>query len=228
MSLRSAMLFAPSAFAASLGVWQVQRLSGKRDEIAYRESLLGGEPLDLNDKLGSACFKKHAPVTCRGRFLHDRSIFVGPRVRSELGQTFQGCMLVTPLELDSPEGTPAEPAPRRRRFSLFSTTAKAGSAPEPEPERCGSRGNRTVLVLRGWIPQKWKDDPSRFDFERPSGLVQVEGLVKPSDKPGFFAPQNLPEIGQWFYYDVPAMVSSVSTEWRDGARKTKLPRLSEL
>ena len=77
-------------------------------------------------------------------------------------------------------------------------------------------------------PSKVKDNPSRFDFERPSGLVQVEGLVKPSDKPGFFAPQNLPEIGQWFYYDVPAMVSSVSTGWRDGARKTKLPRLSEL
>ena len=42
---------------------------------------------------------------------------------------------------------------------------------------------------------------------RPRESVEVRGLVKHSDKPGYFAPDNLPEIGQWFYYDIPAMVS---------------------
>ena len=53
----------------------------------------------------------------------------------------------------------------------------------------------------------WRSDPSRFDAMRPRESVEVQGLVKHSDEPGYFAPDNLPEIGQWFYYDIPAMVS---------------------
>ena len=203
--LRNALLFAPGAFAFSLGVWQVQRLEQKKSELQHREELLGGEPVDLNTKTdgGAAAqaLQKHTPVTFRGRFLHDRSIFVGPRVRSELGQAFQGCMLVTPMELEGGDREGEESASRGGAWRLFGGGTNR-DAPSAAPE-----ARRTVLVLRGWVPQAWRDAPLKFAAFRSDRPVQIEGLMKPSDKPGFFAPENLPEIGQWFYYDVPAMVS---------------------
>ncbi len=241
-SLRSALLFAPGSFACSLGVWQVQRLEEKRAEMSYREGLLNSPPLDLNrhyranDGAVREMPPRRTPVSRNGPFLHERSIFVGPRVRSELGQAFQGCMIVTPLELDvGDEGRDGSLGGAARGISLFGR----GGSRQTEKESGGrQRKKREVLVLRGWVPQGWKDDPSQFDFEslRPQSPVQVQGLVKWSDKPGYFAPANIPEQGQWFYYDVPAMVSSPTgtahghdttsnaKESKRGARKSRRPK----
>ena len=211
--LRRALLFAPSAFAFGLGTWQVQRLEEKRTEIEYRESLLGGPPLDLNSSSRSD-LQRHDPVACRGRFLHDRSVYVGPRVRSELGQAFQGCMVVTPLVLDDDDsgrggkrgGSEGGGSALSRLFSSRGTAGSEGGKGAATADG-GREGGGIVLVLRGWVPQMWRSDPSRFDAMRPRESVEVQGLVKHSDEPGYFAPDNLPEIGQWFYYDIPAMVS---------------------
>ena len=228
-SFRSALLFGPSAFAFSLGVWQVQRLDQKKTELAHREGLVNAEPLDLNLKfqvggggeegeggVGFAPPERNTPVTCRGTFLHDRSIYVGPRVRSELGQALQGCMLITPLELEGGEADvrggregeeEEENAGRRRSYSRFSLFGGSRKEKEEEDDSMKER-KKQVLVLRGWVPKSWKESPEKFDALRPKRSVQVDGLVKTSDTPGYFAPPNSPEQGQWFYYDLQAMAQA--------------------
>ena len=239
-SLRSALLFAPGAFAFSLGVWQVQRLQQKQTEVAYRKKLLDGEPLHLSSSHNQTeegardgALKRHTPVTCRGTFQHERSLYVGPRVRSELGQAFQGYELVTPLVLEEGEDNGGFDKKKgnndhfgSRWTSFFSRqkgsdkdgdTKQAEALGERERESSGGSASssgvlqsnqKVVLVLRGWVPQLWRDQPEKFESLMPKDTVQVEGLVKPSDSPGYFAPPNSPEQGQWFYYDLKAMVSA--------------------
>jgi cytochrome oxidase assembly protein ShyY1 len=83
---------------------------------------------------------------------------------------------------------------------LVSATSSSGQRPKPKQQ--------VVMVLRGWVPQLWRDRPDKFRSLMPKETVQIEGLVKPTDSPGYFAPANTPEQGQWFFYDLQAMAKA--------------------
>lgn len=70
------------------------------------------------------------------------------------------------------------------------------------PLRFASGG--VVLVNRGWVPYN-RRDPATRRAGLPSGSVQIEGLVRKISAPGFFTPDNAPEKGDWYYFDIPAL-----------------------
>ncbi len=58
----------------------------------------------------------------------------------------------------------------------------------------------TILVDRGWVPQK-RTRP----IARAEGDVTLEGYVRPSDRPGLFSANDNPATRQFFTLDAPAI-----------------------
>ncbi|KAL6755448.1 SURF1 family-domain-containing protein [Haematococcus lacustris] len=91
----SFVLFIPSVVCGYLAYWQYQRSMWKGGLIAEREAGLKSPARDIYD-LDE--LHDHAKVSCSGRYIHERSLFVGPRPRSIPGRGIQsGYFLITPL-----------------------------------------------------------------------------------------------------------------------------------
>ncbi|NDW06454.1 SURF1 family protein [Jiella pacifica] len=67
-----------------------------------------------------------------------------------------------------------------------------------------------VFVNRGFVPYDLRD-PALRRAGQPSGDVTVTGLarVPPSEKPGYFTPDNEPAKDIFFWQDLPAMAAGV-------------------
>ncbi len=79
-----------------LGTWQVQRLAEKRVIIAELAARLDQPPVALPAAIPDPAALEFVPVRLRGRFLHDRELYVGARLyRGEAG-----FHVVTPLVLE--------------------------------------------------------------------------------------------------------------------------------
>lgn len=63
-----------------------------------------------------------------------------------------------------------------------------------------------VFVNRGWIP-----DGAKKEAVRPSGILQVEGIVRLPEH-NVFTPENRPDSGAWYWPDIPAMGKSAKLE----------------
>jgi surfeit locus 1 family protein len=64
----------------------------------------------------------------------------------------------------------------------------------------------SVFVNRGFVPTELKD-PARRAASQPAGPVRVAGLLRvpPDAKPGWFVPDNRPDLNYWFWVDLPAI-----------------------
>jgi surfeit locus 1 family protein len=76
-------------------------------------------------------------------------------------------------------------------------------------EREGS--GTTVLVNRGWISKKFKNQRDRPDG-LPKGEVTVEGLLREPWKKNMFTPQNSPETNQFYFPDVAQMAKLTGSQ----------------
>jgi surfeit locus 1 family protein len=67
---------------------------------------------------------------------------------------------------------------------------------------------RVVLVNRGFVPTELRDPATRL--AGPDGIVRVTGRLRlpPGEKPGWFAPDNRPERGEWFWIDLAAIAAA--------------------
>jgi surfeit locus 1 family protein len=65
-------------------------------------------------------------------------------------------------------------------------------------------GASTVLVNRGWISKKHRDQKTR-PMGLPMGEVEVEGLLREPWKKNMFTPENKPEKGEFYFPDVEQM-----------------------
>ncbi len=81
----------------SLGIWQLQRMAWKDALTAEMQAGLAAAPVRLDGRLDDLAALNYRPVQVRGRFLHDREAFLGPR--SHQGQS--GLHVLTPLRLES-------------------------------------------------------------------------------------------------------------------------------
>jgi surfeit locus 1 family protein len=71
-----------------------------------------------------------------------------------------------------------------------------------------SRSGRTVLVNRGWVPADWRVSWAESAAARqPQGTVAVTGVAQGSEDPSSFVPRNEPERGNFYWLDVPGIVS---------------------
>jgi surfeit locus 1 family protein len=70
------------------------------------------------------------------------------------------------------------------------------------------RSKRTVLVNRGWVPPDWKKHwREGVSAQQPQGRVEVTGVAQGSEEPSSFVPRNEPDRGNYFWVDVPGIVS---------------------
>ncbi|KUI73456.1 Cytochrome oxidase assembly protein shy1 [Cytospora mali] len=63
----------------------------------------------------------------------------------------------------------------------------------------------TVLVNRGWIPKRLRDQRRRSKDSMPEGEVKVEGLLRKPWKKNMFTPDNRPDKGEFYFPDVAQM-----------------------
>ena len=113
-----------------------------------------------------------------GKFRHDREMLLGPRIN----EGDDGYFVVTPLE----------------RQDVATSGAGTGAA-------ATGRGT-TLLVNRGWIARKFKDQKARRDeILDQDKLVTVEGLLRQPWKKNIFTPDNKPEKGEFYFPDVKQM-----------------------
>lgn len=94
-------LFWPTAFTVpvvllclSLGFWQIERLSWKRELIAQRQAAVTAALIAAPRDLEEARRLEFHPVVDEGAFLHDKEIFLG--ATSEAGRN--GYQVLTPLQ----------------------------------------------------------------------------------------------------------------------------------
>jgi surfeit locus 1 family protein len=72
-------------------------------------------------------------------------------------------------------------------------------------------GASTILVNRGWISKKHRDQRTRPD-SLPTGEVVVEGLLREPWKKNMFTPDNVPEKGQFYFPDVVQMAAHTGSQ----------------
>lgn len=65
----------------------------------------------------------------------------------------------------------------------------------------------SVLVNRGWIPKRLRDQRSRSKESMPEGEVHVEGLLRKPWKKNMFTPDNRPDKGEFYFPDVAQMAA---------------------
>jgi len=81
------------------------------------------------------------------------------------------------------------------------------------PLRNSTKNGRTILVLRGWVPDAWsKEDPAvraaEMKHDEATHTVCIQGVVRGGEVPGTFVPENIPSKGSWFYIDPPALAAA--------------------
>jgi surfeit locus 1 family protein len=82
----------------------------------------------------------------------------------------------------------------------------------------------TVLVNRGWIDKKHRDQRTRPDG-LPTGEVFVEGMLREPWKKNSFTPDNRPERGEFFFPDVKQMAELTGSQpvWIEATSGASLP-----
>lgn len=149
------VLFVPACITMCLGAWQLDRLEWKYDQIELRQQLLASKPrlvsssrelLECWDELmpqhGGIEF---APITLRGRFEHEKEVYIGMRgkpgaVEEGLGA---GYSVITPFVIEGPN----------EKFDAVRVLVNRGWVPphakkqrSEKREQAESAGSRTGVV----------------------------------------------------------------------------------
>lgn len=142
---------------------------------------------------------EYRPVRVRGRFLHDREVYLGPRsliddkktsqkasVFSSANQT-SGYQVITPFKLEDREYVISfSYAIRTKREVIFVVLFR----------------RETILVNRGWVPRT-KMDPTKRPEGQVTGFVEITGIVRKNEP----RPQLMPKSkGSHFLYRYDAHV----------------------
>ncbi|KAL3696650.1 hypothetical protein R1sor_010726 [Riccia sorocarpa] len=209
-------LFLPCLATFGLGTWQLIRRQKKIEMLDYRRTRLEEEPLPLtrvtdgaktrSDSDGdSADGLEYRKVICEGVYDKNKSLYVGPRARSDFGVTQKGYYLITPLITGRgdqrgwvPSGYKDEIPEKRENTSANDET--------------GGMGSSKVEQGSWWTPWSWGSKSTNKDVvatPEHEAKVKVCGVIRGSEQPNMFVPPNAPESGQWFYVDVPSMARAV-------------------
>ncbi|KAK8948988.1 Surfeit locus protein 1 [Platanthera zijinensis] len=202
------LLFLPGVITFGLGTWQIFRRQEKIKLLDYRKERLDMEPLSWNQigslkhNLDSLEFRK---VICEGKFDEQKSIFIGPRSRSISGVTENGYYVISPFFPKQGEpGSVQLPILVNRGWvprSWQNRSLKDSLGPEKSLD-----SNTTDAQLDGgsiWW-KFWSQKPRLHkDKEHSEIPIKVVGVVRGSEKPSIFVPENDPKSGQWFYVEIP-------------------------
>lgn len=79
-------------------------------------------------------------------------------------------------------------------------------------ERKDEGSGSTILVNRGWIPKRLRDQRKRAADALPEGEVLVEGLLRKPWKKNMFTPDNRPDKGEFYFPDVQQMAELTGSQ----------------
>ncbi|KAL6545930.1 hypothetical protein OROGR_009804 [Orobanche gracilis] len=203
------LLFLPGAITFGLGTWQIIRRQEKIKMLEYRKDRLDMKPLKGNDavsfsgSLDSLDFRK---VHCKGFLDEKKSVYIGPRSRSISGVTENGYYIITPLiPIPADPESVQSPILVNRGWVPRSWRDKALGASHDTPPSSSSTSTQSSGKKVPWWPF-WSNKQEVFEELRPSLTpTEVIGVVRSSENPSIFVPENDPNTGQWFYVDVPAL-----------------------
>ncbi|WIA13387.1 hypothetical protein OEZ85_006967 [Tetradesmus obliquus] len=181
---KASLLFLPSAVAATMAAWQVQRMQLKQGVVDEATRNMEQQPVDLLQ----GTVPEFRRVAVQGTYDHSRTAFVGPR----------------PLSYE-----PKDPAVKLGMRPMLVTPGALKSGFLLVQPLTSSDRQHTVLVNRGWVPPNWKAQwRERFAALQPSGSVSVTGVVQGSESPSGFVPANDAAAGDFFWMDVPGIAES--------------------
>lgn len=163
-----------------LGTWQLQRLQWKLKLIEDLESQINADPVDLIKNVNQLDSMEYRTVKVKGQFLHEKEFLIGPRAIIYHNN----------------------PADVGNLFGTRNTNGWNVITPfKVENE------DLTILINRGWIPEKSKKLP-RSKIE---DTVEITGIVRKKETRPPFNSSNIPEKGLWYYRDVTTMANVAGT-----------------
>ena len=182
----------PSATCFGLGAWQWQRRQWKRELIRERAEQLRQQPLRGNAAVLEALrhdaqAHQFRQVELTGRLLPGETKLVGPR---------------------SPPLHAVDTVSRRdNRIGYYVVVPL--QMEEDNVER-----PLQVLVNRGWIPRSvadaYRNAQGDGAGEATAAVVEpLRGVIRGGETPGRFTPENRPERGEWYYFNVAEMGGDV-------------------
>lgn len=68
-------------------------------------------------------------------------------------------------------------------------------------------GSGFLLINRGWAPPQ--NARRAAEFHTPSGVIQLDGILRAGARSNDWVPDNEPSNGVWFYADPPAMAAAI-------------------
>jgi len=131
-----------------------QRYFEKIDLMAKREQELSLEPIDYHQNKTDETFRR---LLLRGTFLYDNEIYIGPR--------------------GPPLGAISSSGPNSGRGGGLSSSPQGYYVLTPFQLISGEHGNETILINRGWIPRQFIASPTQTLLDRPTGTVDIVGVV---------------------------------------------------
>ena len=181
-----------------LGCWQTQRLVEKQGLMGQRQEELAMDPVEYDaatttsETVNQKSFRR---FVLNGVFRHEHEFLVGPRgppagalpdapgtSAKGMSSAPQGYFVITPMELTTTQTKQSTGWFGRRSSSNDSSSAK-----------------KFALVNRGWVPrtmvtddsrqrnarqsnQSQQDNPNVFQWDRPTGAVQVVGVATETER----------------------------------------------
>ncbi|KAB5531763.1 hypothetical protein DKX38_018433 [Salix brachista] len=178
--------------------------------LEYRQGRLAIEPMKFNDispsseQFDDLEFRR---VACKGVFNDKMSIYVGPRSRSISGITENGYYIITPLmPVSKNPDCVQSPILVNRGWVPRSWKDKSLEVSQNDEQP----SDIAMTSAQGSEKSSWwkfgSKKPKTIEEQAPSIVsVEVVGVVRGSEKPSIFVPENDPSSFQWFYVDVPAI-----------------------
>ncbi|KAF5838164.1 SURF1 family-domain-containing protein [Dunaliella salina] len=217
----SLVLYVPSAVTGFLAYWQWERSIWKEDLIKSREQMLQSPAqnvFELED------LKETQKVSASGRFVHGRSIFVGPRPRSLPGLGIQnGYFLITPLYDPVRQGAVLVNrgwVPKSWNENIEKVEAAWDAGTQLEIQEAGpqqvpsSSQAEPQKEKQGWFSwgrsKPGKEQPQAGpSAAKDKPTVQVVGMLQQSEQPSAVVPDNVPDNLEFHWVDVPTLARTV-------------------
>jgi surfeit locus 1 family protein len=148
------------------------------------ESKLKMEPLELPDNLDDLETMEYQTVKMRGRFIHDKELYLGPR------------SLIKSDDHKSQGG------------GIFSQQSSSSGYQVITPFKLDGR-QETILVNRGWVARN-KTSASTRQEGQVDGIIEIQGIVRLPESRPQFSPEH--KQGPFLYRDIPKMCALTNAD----------------
>ncbi|GIL55343.1 hypothetical protein Vafri_10892 [Volvox africanus] len=221
----SAVMFIPSVVCGCLAYWQFERMKWKAELIRLRGGIAEAEAEDIFSR--NKPLHEYDKVKVQGRFLHEYSLFVGPRPRSLPGSGIQpGYIVITPMISTDRKGVVLvnrgwvpvawkEEAEARAAAKL--QEARAANAKEKPAATTLTATTAATATTRSWwswlgFGSSNRGSKTSSAESQPTVAVKVVpepdvvvGVIQLDEQPSNFMPDNKPEADEFHFIQREAM-----------------------